>query len=93
MQNSCLKNFVKLWRNICDFALGILEFSALLRGFEKKGAIPFKIPYKIPSLRGSKATEAISRNSKFILRNSKFHVIPQLDWGISVLGNSSFSGG
>ena len=44
MQNSCLKNFVKLWRNICDFALGILEFSASLRGFEKKGAIPFKIP-------------------------------------------------
>ena len=45
MQNSCLKNSVKLWRNICDFALGILEFS---------------------SLRGE-ATEASSRNSKFIL--------------------------
>ena len=29
MQNSYLKNFVKLWRNICDFALGILEFSKI----------------------------------------------------------------
>ena len=36
------------------------------------------------SLKGSKAEGAISRNSKFILRNSKFHVIPQLDWGISI---------
>ena len=35
MQNSCLKNFVKLWRNICDFALGILEFSSL-RGEAKQ---------------------------------------------------------
>ena len=49
------------------------------------------------SLRGSKATEA--RNSRlsnsslgildFYPRNSKFPVIPQLDWGISIR-NSKF---
>ena len=35
MQNSCLTSFVKLWRNICDFALEILEFSSL-RGEAKQ---------------------------------------------------------
>ena len=60
MQNSCLKNFVKLWRNICDFALGILEFSSL-RGEAKQSLGILKFP---ASLRGSKAEGAISSNRR-----------------------------
>ena len=68
------------------FFFGILKFHKI-RHCERSEAISrnSKIPCVIGG--GSKAEGAISRNSKFILGNSRFHVIPQLDWGISVLGN------
>ena len=62
--------------------MGILEFSASLRGSKAEGAILFKIPSKIPSLGGAKRPKLGILD--FYPRNSKFPVIPQLDWGISI---------
>ena len=50
---------------------------------------------RISSLRGSKATEAISKNFRFSLRNSRipYYVILGLDPRISVMGSPDQVGG